>query len=212
MKPIHLNLAARPYRDYRPVYAVVVVVSLITAFLMLSNIDAYYLYIHDTRSTRDKIASIERQTQQERERADMVERRLNSLDLQLLNDQTRFVNAKLRERTFSWSALLDDLETILPRDVRLLSITPAIAPDGKVSLGLAFESKSAEGMISILDNMLRHPRFASPFPNAETNNGGIYSFGISVQYFPPGVPNPNATVAARNVKAPAQPAKGPVTK
>ena len=35
MKPIHLNLARRPYRDYRPVYAVVVLASLLAAFLML---------------------------------------------------------------------------------------------------------------------------------------------------------------------------------
>ena len=42
MKPIHLNLASRPYRDYRPVYAVVVLLSLATAFLMLNNIETYY--------------------------------------------------------------------------------------------------------------------------------------------------------------------------
>ena len=39
MKPIHLNLAARPFRDYRPVYAAVVAISLLTAFLMLNNIE-----------------------------------------------------------------------------------------------------------------------------------------------------------------------------
>ena len=31
VKPIHLNLASRPYRDYRPVYAVVVLMSLLIA-------------------------------------------------------------------------------------------------------------------------------------------------------------------------------------
>jgi hypothetical protein len=42
VKPIHLNLAARPYRDYRPVYAVVVLLSLLTAFLMLNNVESNY--------------------------------------------------------------------------------------------------------------------------------------------------------------------------
>ena len=50
MKPIHLNLASRPYRDYRPVYAVVVVLSLLTAFLMLNNIETYYRYIRETNA------------------------------------------------------------------------------------------------------------------------------------------------------------------
>ena len=41
MKPLHLNLASRPYRDYRPVYAAVVAMSLVTAFLMLNNVETY---------------------------------------------------------------------------------------------------------------------------------------------------------------------------
>ena len=64
MKPIHLNLASRPYRDYRPVYAVVVVLSLVTAFLMLNNIETYYRYKHDTRNTSTKISQIDTQIRQ----------------------------------------------------------------------------------------------------------------------------------------------------
>lgn len=206
MKPIHLNLAARPYRDYRPVYAVVVAVSLLTAFLMLNNIDTYYRYIHETRSTRGKIADIERQTEQERQRADTVERRLGTLDLRLLDDQTRFVNAKLRERSFSWSVLLDKLETILPQDVRILSIAPTVEPDGVVGLTINFESKSTDGLIRILNNMHRDPQFANPFPSSETNNAGLFSFGLTVDFYPPGVPNPFA--AARNVNVLPAPVKG----
>ena len=58
MKPLHLNLASRPYRDYRPVYATVVVMSLVTAFLMLNNVETYYRYTRETHSTRPKIATI----------------------------------------------------------------------------------------------------------------------------------------------------------
>jgi hypothetical protein len=201
VNPIHLNLAARPYRDYRPVYAVVVVVSLLTAFLMLNNIDTYYRYVHETRNTRGKIADLERQTDHERQRADMVERRLRTLDLKLLDDQTRFVNAKLRERSFSWSVLLDKLETILPRDVRILSIAPSVAPEGVVGLSISFESKASDGLIRILNNMHGDPQFANPFPTSEVRTGDFYAFAVNVQFFPPGVPNPNA--AARIVKAPA---------
>lgn len=207
MKPLHLNLAARPYRDYRPVYAAVVVVSLLVAFLMLNNIDTYYRYIHATRNTRTKIAEIESQTREERERADMVERRLRGLDLKLLDDQTRFVNAKLRERAFSWSVLLDQLETILPRDSRILNIAPSVDSEGAVTLNMNFESKVGDGMITILNNMHADPQFANPFPTSETVANGVYQFGINVKFYPPGTKNPFAVAAARNVNAPA-PVKG----
>lgn len=183
MKPIHLNLAARPYRDYRPVYAAVVVMSLLAAFLMLNNVETYYRYIHETRNTRAKIASVEAEAERERQNAAQVEKRLKSIDLAHLDAQTKFVNAKLAERAFSWSALLDQLETILTDDVRLVSVAPSFAEDGTINLALSFQSKSAEGMIATLNRMNDDPHFRNPFPSNETASpDGQYQFTLSSDY------------------------------
>ncbi|HEX8617388.1 MAG TPA: hypothetical protein VF911_07370 [Thermoanaerobaculia bacterium] len=185
MKPIHLNLAARPYRDYRPVYAVVVVMSLLTAFLMLNNVETYYRYIHETRNTRAKIASVEAEAQRERENAAAVEERLKSIDVARLDAQTKFVNAKLSERAFSWSALLDQLETILADDVRLMSVTPSFSDEGAIELALNFESKSAEGMITTLNRMNADPHFQNAFPSTESATPeGQYHFTLAADYLP----------------------------
>lgn len=185
MKPIHLNLASRPYRDYRPVYAVVVVTSLLTAFLMLNNVDTYYRYIHETRTTRSKIAQIEAETEKERRLAADVERRTRTIDLELLDVQSRFVNAKLAERAFSWSVLLDKLESILADNVRLESVSPSFDAEGAVSLSMQFESKSSDGMTETLDRMNADPAFHNAFPSSETMHAsGVYTFGISTTYLP----------------------------
>lgn len=183
MKPIHLNLASRPYRDYRPVYAAVVLMSLLTAFLMLNNVDTYYRYIHETKATRGKIAQREAQTQQEQERAEVVKRQLGRIDLVLLDDQTRFINAKLAERAFSWSALLDELETVLSNDVRLISVSPAFQ-NGGIQLALQCEAKTATGLIDIMNRMHKDANFANPFPTSESMIEGGYSFGLNVEYRP----------------------------
>ena len=185
MKPLHLNLASRPYRDYRPVYAVVVVMSLIAAFLMLNNVETYYRYTRETHSTRTKIATIEALTLKEREREAAVQQRIKGLDLARLGAQTKFVNAKLAERAFSWSALLDELESVLTDDVRLLSVTPRFAPDGKISLSLEFVSKSADGMIKTINRMHADPQFRNPFPSTQSQlDEGGYAFSLTVQYVP----------------------------
>jgi type IV pilus assembly protein PilN len=185
VKPIHLNLAARPYRDYRPVYAVVVVMSLLTAFLMLNNVETYYRYIHETRNTRAKIASVEAEAQRERENAAKVEQRLKSIDVAHLDAQTQFVNAKLAERAFSWSALLDQLETILIDDVRLVSVTPSFSEEGEITLALSFQSKSADGLITTLNRMNDDPHFRNPFPSNETQlTDGQFQFTLTSGYLP----------------------------
>jgi type IV pilus assembly protein PilN len=185
VKPIHLNLASRPYRDYRPVYAVVVVMSLLTAFLMLNNVETYYRYTHETRATRTKIASVEAQAEQEQAAARVVEQRLETLDLGRLNAQTKFVNAKLAQRAFSWSTLLDELESVVARDVRLIAVSPRF--DDEVNLRLNFAAKTAEGMIQTINRMNDDPQFRSPFPSNESVKNGQYTFALSVRYLPPPV-------------------------
>lgn len=189
MKPIHLNLAAHPYRDYRPVYAVVVVLSLLTAFLMLNNVETYYRYQNDTSSTTAKIGRIESQTQQEQHRKEIAEQKLGSLDLAALDAQTRFVNAKLAERAFSWSMLLDELESVIPQDVRLVSVAPGFNGDGSISLGLTLAAKGPNGMITTINRIHADPQFSNPFPGSENRNeDGTFAFNLTVQYRPPAMP------------------------
>jgi hypothetical protein len=185
VKPIHLNLAARPYRDYRPVYAVVVVMSLLTAFLMLNNVETYYRYTRETQSTRAKIAKIEAQTEREREREETAKERLKRLDLARLDAQTRFVNAKLAERAFSWSALFDELESILVDDVRLVSVSPTFASDGSIKLGMDFRTKTNDGMITTINRMNADPQFRNVFPTVEAMSDGGYKFYLHADYLPP---------------------------
>lgn len=185
MKPIHLNLAARPYRDYRPVYAVVVALSLLTAFLMLNNIETYYRYIHETKATRAKIAEVEAQGRLEKQKEETAHQRVRGLDLAKLDQQTRFINAKLAERAFSWSLLLDELESILADDVRLVSVSPTFTREGPIELSMNFEAKSGDGMLTTINRMNADPQFRNAFPSSETaRDDGTYQFTLSADYRP----------------------------
>jgi type IV pilus assembly protein PilN len=184
VKALHLNLAARPYRDYRPVYAVVVVASLLIAFMLLNNIETGYRYARDTRTTRAKIAGIEQQTAAENRRAADAAQRLRGVNIKVLADQAQFVNARLVERAFSWSELLDQLERVLPDDVLILTIAPAFSKEGLVHLTLDMIGKTDQGMVHTLDRLNRDPRFANAFPTSESKSTEGYHFGIGVDYKP----------------------------
>ena len=189
MRPLHLNLASKPYRDYRPVYAVVVVASLLIAFLMLNNIDTYYRYVRETRSTRNDIARIEAQIEQERRLTDVATNQMRGVDLQKLSRQTRFINAQLAERAFSWSELLARLEEVVPSDVRILSVAPTFNENGLVTLRMSGEAKESDGMTALINRFQRHPSFENPFPASETHDATGFRFGMSVDY-KPSIPRP----------------------
>ena len=184
MKPLHLNLASRPYRDYRPLYAVVVVSSILIAFLMLNNVDTYYRYIRETKATRSRIADLDRQTEKEQRQTEQVTDRLRSFNVKVLSEQTQFVNARLAERAFSWSELLDRLEHVIPNDVRLESIQPTFGKEGFVHLTVIALGKNSESMVHTLDRFNHDARFANAFPSSEDKTDNGYHFGVSLDYRP----------------------------
>ena len=189
MRPLHLNLASRPYRDYRPLYAVVVLVSVLIAFLALNNFDALYRYRRETRTTRTDIARIEAQIEQERRLTEVATNQIRGIDLQRLGRQTRFINAQLAERAFSWSELLARLEEAVPADVRIMSVAPIFNENGLVTLRLQGEAKESDGMTALITRFQRHPSFENPFPDSETHDAAGFKFGMSVDY-KPSIPRP----------------------
>lgn len=184
MKPIHLNLAARPHRDYRPYIAAVVVSSLLIAYLTVTNFDTWYRYRNETQTTRAKIETLQRQTEEEQRRADSVNQRLRAFDVKLLATQTQFANARLAERAFSWSELLDRLERVLPNNVRIESIAPSFGKTGLVHLTLLSVAKTGDGLVTTLDRFNRDSHFANAFPANEELTDQGYRFNLGVDYRP----------------------------
>jgi hypothetical protein len=185
VKPIHLNLASRPYRDYRPVYAVVVVTSLVIAYLMLNNIDTFYHYRRSTSTTRADIERFDAQADQEYRRAQAVDAQLKSLNLAALDGQTRFINSQLAQRSFSWSELLDHLENVVTDDVRIVSINPVFDPSGIVRLQLNCEGKTPDSMTKMMTRFIAEGSFTDPFPSVETaQDKGGFTFAMKVDYKP----------------------------
>lgn len=184
MKPLHLNLAAKPYRDYRPYIAVMAIGWLLVAVMALNNLDTWYRYQHDTKTTRDEIDALQRQTELEQKKLQTTELKLRGVNVALMSKQTEYVNSVLAERAFSWSELLDRMERVLPDDVRLISISPSFNKSGLVHLSLSCVGKSGTSMVATLDRLNADPHFSRPFPTSESNRGADWDFGIGVDFRP----------------------------
>ena len=185
MKPIHLNLAKRPFEDKRLFITTVVGLSIIIAALLFTNIDTYLRYRVQTQTTRSTIAALDAKAEQERRRTETVKQQLSRIDVASLAKQTSFINAQLAQRAFSWSELLDHLEAVLADDVRVTSIAPSFLPDGRVMLNMAVEAKTANGLVDMLQRFNRDPHFVNPFPSNETAvPAGGYRITLTVEYKP----------------------------
>jgi Tfp pilus assembly protein PilN len=106
-----------------------------------------YRYLVDTKETRAQITAIDEEAARERALAETMELRVAAIDAATLDDQARFINEQIHERAFSWSEMMSGLETLLPGDVRLTSLNPAVDDDGNVTLALECVSRREDGLL-----------------------------------------------------------------
>ena len=176
----------RPYRDYRPVYAVVVVTSLLIAFLMLNNIETYYRYVSETRehTDEDRSRSNPRREQEQRPRRGSTTSCARSTSA-ALRQQTTFINAQLAERAFSWSELLDRLERVLPRRRAHHLDSPRVQPERPRSSrdGLRGEKTGRDGgddhsiQQRIRSSATRSPTARQQLEQAATSSASAWTTG-----------------------------------
>jgi type IV pilus assembly protein PilN len=185
VKVLHPNLASRPYRDYRPVWALAAAVLLLTGALFAYNVQTAWRYFATTQETRAEIGALEEEIAKERARAADARQALEGYDTATLRKRSMFVNDRIAERAFSWSGLLDDLESVVPNDVRLVRLNPNPADTGGYVISMDCFAKTDEGMVDFIRALFANPKFARPTPTLESvAEGGTYRFSLNVHYQP----------------------------
>jgi type IV pilus assembly protein PilN len=207
---ITLNLATRPYADQGPalkrlrIGMLVLVVLLLAMGFALLQIHQSALRMAAEEETADRaIANIESQEQG-------YQAEMRKPDNARVLKQAEFLNKLFEEKSFSWTAAMEDLERVLPAGVQVTAIEPSRGKDGRITLHLRI-SGQRERSVEMLRNMERSRRFQSPRisgenaentsqagglqPVIDTGNGKV-SFDVLSEYSPATLEERKAAIAA----------------
>ena len=158
---IHINLATRPYveldrllRHFRIAIGVLTVLAVVLGVWL-------HVLTRQARIEQAQVAALNA-------RADALgqERAANEARLrQPVNAATlsriQFLNTVFARKSFSWTAVLMDLEDVMPAGVQVSSIEPVIAPSGEVSIRLRVLG-DRERTVQLVRNLEGSRRFLSP--------------------------------------------------
>ncbi len=100
---------------------------LVGAVALLANVVLYWRYVTGAGRRQGELAQIAGDAERERRALEAQREALSAIDLEWQNDQVRFLNGKIAQRTFPWSELFDQLADVLPRGVRLSRLQPNVA-------------------------------------------------------------------------------------
>lgn len=172
---IQLNLASRPFVELGPLYF------RLRILIVLLAVVAVPLWL--------LLATEKRKATEAQARLDAVQQKIYAIEAQRqafqsqmrepqnasVLSQSQFLNHVFARKAFSWTAVMMDLENVLPSGVQVLNIDPVVSSkDGKVTIRLRVSGAHDRG-VDLVRNLERSHRFLSPRlarETAESNQNG----------------------------------------
>ncbi len=181
---ISVNLATRPFVEIRPLLARLRLAMAVLALLVIGL--GFWLHGLNARarSAETQMDAAKAQTQRIDDERRMNEARMRQPGNQAVLERSRFLNDLFARKSFSWTAVMMDLERVLPAGVQVTSIEPQVSStDGSVTIRLRVsgERDRAVQLVRNLEGSARfiHPRLSNEAAQASDVNGRVVQASVA---------------------------------
>jgi type IV pilus assembly protein PilN len=164
---ITLNLASHPYVELRPLYQRLRALSIGLAVSALLLGWLLSTQLHRARQARAAAASLDGQIASTEQGRSAAEASMRQPQNAAVLAQAHFLNNLFLHKSFSWTAVMMDLEQVLPDRVQVLTLDPAVAKDGTVTIHMRVAGPR-EQAVALVRNLEHSRRFRAPRIVAET--------------------------------------------
>ena len=164
---ISVNLASRPFVELRPLFARLRLAMGVLALAAIGlGVGLHTLNAKAKRATAQMDALKAQTAAYQRETA-ANEARMRQPQNQSVLARSQFLNTLFARKSFSWTAVMMDLERVLPNGVQVTSIEPVISKEGDVSIRLRVTG-DRDRAIELVRNLETSQRFMKPRLGGET--------------------------------------------
>lgn len=182
---IALNLSSEPFRRDRHMVAASVATGLFLIGLLAMLVFLAVVERDQATEARQEIAGLRKGVAAlNREQAQLAGLLQKPENLAVL-DRVLFINTLLYRKGISWTKVFSDVESVLPYNVRLVSIRPQVDSRNEVFLNMAVGSQTQAPVIEMLKRMESSPLFGSVEVHTwipPSQNEPLYRYQVSVNY------------------------------
>ncbi|HYZ86142.1 MAG TPA: hypothetical protein VE621_17155 [Bryobacteraceae bacterium] len=182
---IGVNLASEPFRRDRPLILGSWIAGALLSILLLMMVVLAVRERHQTAETRELIERSRRQLAAiQAEQAKLDAQIRQPVNAEVL-DRSVFVNALLERKGLSWTRIFEDLEKVMPHNVRIISVRPQLNGPNDVLLDMVVGAQQGESVITLLMALESSPVFGtttihSTLPPSQTDP--LFRYRVSVTY------------------------------
>jgi type IV pilus assembly protein PilN len=171
---IQLNLASRPFVELGPLYFRL---RILVVLLAVTAVPLWLLLATEKRKAADaqaRLYAVNHQIHALEQQRQVFQADMRQPQNASVLNQSQFLNLIFAEKSFSWTAVMMDLENVLPSGVQVLAIDPVPTKDGKVTIRLRVSGAHDRG-VELVRNLEHSHRFLAPRlarETAENNQNG----------------------------------------
>lgn len=179
---LRTNLSTRPFYNERAVHLVIGLLAVLVAALTLWNIVRVVSLSRLSTELATRVNRDHAEAQGLTKMAAEIRGRINRDELQLVVDSAREANGLIDQRTFSWTALFNQLESTMPPDVMLTSVRPAVK-DGATHIAMVVLGRRQEDVDEFIERLEASGAFEEVLPSQQDRTDeGLYRVVLESLY------------------------------
>ncbi|MBA3642284.1 MAG: PilN domain-containing protein [Acidobacteriota bacterium] len=202
---LRTNLSTRPFYNDRAIHFAIGVAAVLIAALTIWNVISVVSLSKQNTELSTRVNRDRAEAEQLTTMAAEIRGRMNKDELRLVVDEAREANALIDQRTFSWTAFFNHLESTMPPDVMLTSVRPKV-DKGTTSITMGVLGRRAEDIDEFIEKLEATGAFENVVPvQQDRTEDGLRRVSIEAIYT--ATTETPAAEAAATPKAPGATAK-----
>ena len=182
---LRTNLSTRPFYNERAVGAALAAVAVLVLALTAWQVSRVVQLSRDKTELTTSMMRDRREVDDLSRRAADVRRGLDAQQLAAISVAAREANHLIEQRTFSWTALFNQLEATLPEDVMLVSVRPAFG-EASTAVTLDIQARRSEDIGTFWDRLEKTGQFKDvQWTNENITDDGLHRMSMTAVYTGP---------------------------
>jgi len=182
---IQINLASEPMRRDRPIIVASAAVGLLLCITLAALIGLMITDRSAMAESRRAINQVQRQLAKTNAAQAQLDAKMRLPENSSVLYRSQLFNTLIRRKSVSWTRIFSDLQTVLPYDVRVVSIRPQLNGRGDLSLEMVVAAQTPEPVIGFISKIELSSLFGDVTQTSQTpptQTDPLYRVHLTVMY------------------------------
>lgn len=205
---LRTNLSTRPFYNERAVHVGIGIAALVVLALTAFNVTRIVQLSRQNTELSGRVSSDQAEAERLIREATAIRRTINQDELEVVAAAAREANGLIDQRTFSWTAFFNYIESTLPPDVMLLAVRPSVKNE-ETRITITVLSRRAEDIDEFIEKLEATGAFENVLASqTDPTDDGLQRAILDSVYIGPGA-EPAADTASPEAATPDSPKPQP---